>query len=189
MRNLLWLIPAVFLLVFFVVRMFQAPYHFYSEQQKELETLKGKLNQQGFELKIGGMVIMGVNGNSTRLQLTVTVINHGNPSTAHDWGLSIITPTREYDARYMPGEEPAKGSLNVPSLDEGLHHSLGTNDEIVGMLNFLIPKIPQIMVEKLTQDPQAKLVLSVLDNRNRKWSVERSIMEMAKERFEKRPSK
>jgi len=189
MKNLFWLIPLSILLVFFIFRMFQAPYHFYSKQQKEVDSLKREINQKGFDLKIGGMVIMGVSGDSTRIQLTVTVVNHGFPATAHAWNLVVSTSARELNTIYMPGELPAKDSLLVPPLDERLHSILGTNDEITGMLNFILPKISQSDIERLKDDPQAKLVLSVLDNANRKWSGERNIMEMASEKYEHRPSK
>lgn len=189
MKNLLWLIPAVVLLLFFIFRMFRAPYHFYSKQQEELKVLKGQLSQLGFEIQIGGMIIIGVDGDSTRLQLTTTVINRGNPATAHEWKLSIITPTRELDALYMPGARPVEGSPDVPPLDDSLRGPLGTNNEIPGLLNFLLPKIPQAIVEQLIHDPQAKLVLSVLDNTNRKWTGERNIAEMAAEKFVRYPSK
>jgi len=189
MKNLLWLIPSFTLLVFFIIRIFRAPYHFYSKLQEEVNSLKREISQKGFDLKIGGMVIMGVSGDSTRIQLTVTVVNYGFPATAHAWNLVVSTSARELNTIYMPGELPAKDSLLVPPLDERLHSILGTNDEITGMLNFRLPKISQSDIERLKDDPQAKLVLSVLDNDNRKWSGERNIMEMASERYEHRPSK
>lgn len=137
----------------------------------------------GLELKIGGVLFMGVFDDSTRLQLTVNVINHGQATTAHRWKLIVKTSTGEWETRYMPGEKPAKDSLSVPPLDEVLRKSLGTNSEVVGLLNFLLPKISQSAVKGLINDSTATLVLSVLDNANNEWVTERSISEMAKERI------
>jgi hypothetical protein len=144
---------------------------------------------RGLELKIDGMVIMGVNIHSTELQITVGVVNHGQATTAHRWKLVVKTSNGDWETKYMPGEKPAKDSLNVPPLDEVLRHPLGTNDETFGLLHFLLPQISQFTVEGLKDDPKATLSLSVLDSTNHERITERSISEMSKERFEHHPSK
>lgn len=88
----------------------------------------------------------------------------------------------------MPGQEPVKGSLNVPPLDEELRDPLGTNIEIDGFLYFLLPKISQsTAIEQLKDDPKATLSLAVLDSINHEWITERNTSEMGKERLEHRP--
>jgi hypothetical protein len=145
--------------------------------------------QKGLHLRIGGMVIMGINGGSSRLQLTVEAVNYGSPTTAHGWNLTVKTAKRELRGHYMVGEQPAKNSLNLVQLDERLRSVLGTNDEVAGMLNFLFPAVQQSQLEELRSDATAKLILVVFDSANHQWSAERSISEIASERFEHVPSK
>lgn len=153
-------------------------------------TETNKQNTPKLELKIIAMAVTSIYIHSTRLQLTVQVVNHGQLTTAHRWQLLVKTSTGDWKAKYMPGQQPIKGSINVPPLDEVFRNPLGTNTEVVGFLYFLLPQISHsTAVERLKDDLTATLSLAVLDSINHEWIAERNTSEMSKERLEHRPDK
>jgi len=143
----------------------------------------------GLSLRIAGLISSEVNHDSTRIQLTVIANNDGEPTTAREWKLAIHTSTGDLSSYHAFGDQLAKDSLELPRLDARLQSPIYRGTEIPGLISFIFPKIAQSRIDHLRTDPTATLVLSAFDENGKSITAERNIGEMAKERFERRPSK
>jgi len=137
----------------------------------------------GLSLRIGGVVISNWDADSTRVQLTVTASNDGDPTTARNWNLVLHTSEGDLNSFHAVGEQIAKGSPELPRLDSRLQEPIGEGVEVPGLVSFVFPHIARDRIEILRFDLGAKAVLSVIDRNGKQISTERSIHELAAERY------
>jgi hypothetical protein len=144
---------------------------------------------RGLSLKISGIVMSEVNGDSTRLQLTIVAANDGEPTVARGWKMTLHTSHGDLSSFHAFGDTIAKGSLDLPRLDARLQQPIDGGVEVPGLVSFVIKHVSKSLVEKLKDDPSATVMVSVLDRNDKEIRTERNIAEMAAERFVHMPSK
>lgn len=155
--------------------------------RSENQRLNAELNQRanhGLSLRIGGLVMGGFGKTTTAIQLTVTAYNDGEPTTVHDWKMTVHRSNGDLSSVYLPGGGhlfPLKDSPNLQRLDERLENPLNRGVEVHGLVTFLIKNVPIKQFWHLMDDPNAAFVLSVVDSYGRTVHTERSFPEMAAE--------
>jgi hypothetical protein len=113
--------PLTFFISFILVS--AAIYVFFRHRYKEIierkdsliETLRGQLSEghavkavreqndnADFEISIGGLNSYSDDTGLSRLVLFVKITNDGAPSTAGDWKLTVISPSRTFDGVHLP---------------------------------------------------------------------------------------
>jgi hypothetical protein len=136
---------------------------------------------RGFKLTLGGLILTGTSpARSTIIEANVTIHNEGTESVAHDWSLQLRTGSNQMlNAHHVPGRKSQNPTTTALPLDQQIGNTpLLADGEAVGPVSFIVP---DILPNDLVQKTDIKFILSVKDDKDRRWKTEKTMSELRKE--------
>jgi hypothetical protein len=127
----------------------------------------------GMKLSVGGGVFNDPGyPDRVRIQLSVTVVNKGAPSTLHSWRLHLTIGGTELEGHHIPGGEPLAGSPHWKPLDEITGTSPLPTGQVSGLLLFIV-NISKERLDAQSSKPDEvfSAILSVTDARQSEWTA------------------
>jgi hypothetical protein len=125
------------------------------------------------ELSVGGAVFNDPGyPDRVRIQLSVTIVNKGTPSTLHSWRLRLTIGATELEGHHVPGGEPLAGSPQWKPLDEITGTSPLPTGQVSGLLLFIVNISKERLDARSSKPDEAfSAILSVTDARQSEWTT------------------